>query len=76
MDLLWISSNRHQVLSNASGVRVSTVANGPHLQGGDHPGQEQGSVSRALHCVFTRTWKTKGNNISKWECEVCVNLVI
>lgn len=63
---LWISSNRHQVLPNAPGVRLSTVANGPHLQGGDHPGQEQGSVSRTLHCVLTRAWKTKGKNIKKY----------
>lgn len=66
---LWISSNRHQVLSNAPGVRVSTVANGPHLQGGNHPGQEQGSVSRALHCVLTRAWKTKGKSINEYREE-------
>lgn len=43
---------RHRVIPHDPGVWLSTVRDGPHLQGGDHPGQEQGSVQGALHGLF------------------------
>lgn len=55
-------------MSNDPGVWLSAVRDGPHLQGRDHPGQEQESVQGTLHCLFQRTWQTKGTdniNLSK-----------
>lgn len=37
-------SCRDRVVAHDLGVRLSAVWDGPHLQGGDHPGQEQRSV--------------------------------
>lgn len=53
-------SFRNWVMAHDPGVWLSAVWDGPHLQGGDHPGQEQTSVQGALHSLFPRTWQTKG----------------
>lgn len=56
-------SFRNRVRADDPGVWLSAVWDGPHLQGGDHPGQEQTSVQGALHGLFQRTRQTKGTRI-------------
>lgn len=53
---------RNWVGPHDPGLWLSAVWGGPHLQRGDHPGQEQWSVQGALHSLFQRTWQTKGTS--------------
>lgn len=53
---------RNRVVPHDPGVWLSSERGRPHLQRGDHPGQEQRCVQGALHGVFQRTRQTKGTS--------------
>ena len=60
LNQLCLFSFRDWIVPHDPGVRLSAVGCGPHLQGGDGPGQEQGGVQGALLGLFQRTRQTKG----------------
>lgn len=53
-------SRRHRVVPDDPGVWLPAVRDRPHLQGGDHPSQEQECVQGALHGLLERARQTKG----------------